>query len=89
MNKTYNKRTWLNPIRYDQTSSVVAFEGMVIYDDKPIKTAFLEISDCHTKIRLYRTVNDSSQDFINKLRLLNLEIELFMIHLEQAQKPTI
>lgn len=82
--KQYNKRTWLNPITKDASSSVVAFSGTVTdFKGKTYPSTFLEISDCQHKIRLHQTSDDSREDFIEKMKLLKSEIELFINHLEK------
>ena len=78
----YNKRTWLNANYSDSTSSIVSFDGKVTYRNKLVDSRFLEISDCKTKIRLHQTTDDTTEDFIIKLKLLKSEIEQFINHLE-------
>ena len=80
----YNRRTWLNPIKSDSTSTVVAFNGMVTYKDEQVSDRFLEIADCRNKIRLHQTSDDTKGDFIYKLKLLKNEIDLFINHLEKT-----
>lgn len=82
----YNKRVWLNPIKSDSTSSVVAFDGKVTYNNKFLDDRFLEITDCRNKIRLHQTSDDTKDDFINKMKLLKNEIENFIIYLENNEK---
>lgn len=81
----YNKRTWLNEIDSDSTGSVVAFDGEVTDLDsgKRYPQRFLEIADCRNKTRLHQTSDDSKQDFIDKIKLLRSEIDLFIKHLEK------
>jgi hypothetical protein len=84
--ETYNKRTWLNPVSKDGTSSIVAFNGNVTdFKGKTYPSTFLEVSDCQNKIRLHQTSDDSREDFVNKMKLLRSEIELFINHLEPSQ----
>ena len=78
----YNTRAWLNHIKSDSTSSVVAFDGKVMYKNELVEDRFLEIGDCRNKIRLHQTDDDTKEDFINKMKLLKSEIELFITHLE-------
>lgn len=81
----YNKRTWLNSENSDSTGSVVAFNGRLIdFDGKEYNSTFLEIADCRNKIRLHITSDDTKEDFITKLKLLNNEINLFINHLENT-----
>jgi hypothetical protein len=83
----YNKRTWLNNSISDSTGSIVAFDGEVKDLDTGNKypQRFLEIADCRHKIRLHLTSDDSSEDFLNKMKLLRNEIEEFIIYLENIK----
>lgn len=80
----YNKRTWLNPFDSDSTGSIVAFDGKVTYEGQLVDSTFLEIADCRSKVRLHLTSDDCRQDFIEKMRLLRNEIDLFIKHLEKT-----
>ena len=80
---SYNKRTWLNPISSDSTGSVACFDGKVSFGDNLVDSTFIEISDCRNKIRLHQTVDDSRKQFVDKLKLLKTEIELFINHFEK------
>jgi hypothetical protein len=82
----YNSRTWLNPLDSDSTGSVVAYDGEVTDLDtgKKYPQTFLEISDCRNKVRLHLTSDDRKELFIEKMKQLNYEIELFIKHLEKT-----
>jgi len=80
--KMYNKRTWLNKDDSPSTGNVVAFEGEVMWKGEKIESAFLSVSDCNVSARLHKTDEDSMQDFIDKMRLLEREINQFIQHLE-------
>jgi molybdopterin synthase catalytic subunit len=83
MKKPYNRRTWLNPLKSDSTGAVVAFDGTVIdFKGKKYPETFLEISDCYHKIKLHKTADDTKKQFIAKMKLLKLEIDRFIKHLE-------
>ena len=84
----YNRRTWLNPVSSDSTGAIVAFNGEVTDLDTGNRypQLFLEISDCHHKIRLHQTSDDTTADFIDKIKLLRAEIDLFITHLEEENK---
>lgn len=81
----YNSRIWLNPITSDSTGSVVAFDGEVTDLDtgKKYPQTFLEIADCRNKVRLHLTSDDTKELFIEKMKQLNYEINLFINHLEK------
>ncbi len=80
----YNKRTWLNAESCDSTGSVVAYDGKVtdLDTNNQYTQRFLEIADCHHKIRLHKTSDDTDKDFLDKMRLLKSEIDQFINYLE-------
>ena len=81
----YNKRLWLNSESSEYTGSVVAFDGMVQhrYDKKEsVPYYFLEIGDCHQKVRLHGANGGTREDFIAKMKLLESVIAEFIEHLE-------
>jgi len=78
----YNKRTWLNSKSSSSTSSIIAFDGDVLYDDKIYRDTFLKIYDCRNSISLHKKNDESMEYFIKKMKLLKKEIELFINHLE-------
>lgn len=77
----YKTQVFLNPLESSSTGSIVCFDGDYDYDDGRDRYAFLEISDCHQKIRLHKCNGDTIEDFIAKLILLQGEIEKFLEHL--------
>jgi hypothetical protein len=83
----YNKRTWLNKIDSPSLGNVVAFDGEVRYSDEIERTTFLAISDCSKTIKLIKNT-ENIEDFIDKMKLLKQEIELFINHLENKSDGT-
>jgi hypothetical protein len=81
----YNKRTWLNKENSPSTGNVVAFEGNVLWKGEKIYSAFLSISDCNVSARLHKADEDTLQDFIDKMKVLKNEVELFINHLEKIK----
>lgn len=79
----YNKRVWLNKDNSPSTGNVVAFDGVTTWRDEKIRNIFLSVSDCNVSARLHKTDDDSIRDFVNKMKLLKDEIQLFINHLEQ------
>lgn len=79
----YNKRTWLNPDNSPSMGSVVAFDDREIWKGKPFGDVFLSVGDCHSRIKLHKTDDDTIEDFINKMKLLRNEIDEFINHLEK------
>ena len=78
----YNKRTGLNKPGSPSTGNVVAFDGVTAWKGVNVKDTFLSISDCNNSIRLHRIDDDSTEDFIDKMKLLKDEIEQFIGYLE-------
>jgi hypothetical protein len=78
----YNKRVWLNKDDSSSTGNVVAFDGEVTWRDEKIRSVFLSVSDCNVSARLHKTEDDSVEDFIDKMKMLKSEIELFIDYLE-------
>ena len=76
----------MNPLKSDSTGSVVAFDGDIVdFEGEKYPETFLEISDCHHKVRLHITSDDTRKQFISKLKLLNSEIDKFIKHLENEK----
>lgn len=83
----YNKRIWLNDETTPSTGSVVAYHGIsdnFFKENEKNENLFIEIADCHSKARLHKTIYETREQFINKLRLLNSEIENFIKYLEKC-----
>lgn len=85
MKKIYNKRKWLNKNNSDSTGSVVCFAGKVKYENKYEDSIFIEIADCRNKIRLHKTSDDTTNDFLNKLKILNIEITNFIDYITKIK----
>lgn len=82
----YNRRTWLNKENSSSTGNVVAFEKEITYENgDKWHNIFLSISDCHTCTRLHKSDDDTVEDFIDKMKILRNEIDLFINHLENSQ----
>lgn len=82
----YSKRTWLNKDDSPSTSSIISFDGEVDYNGEVVRTTFLKISDCHNIVKLHVAEYDTIEDFIEKMKLLGTEIDLFVKHLETQRK---
>lgn len=88
MNKqtnTHSKKYWLNPDDHPSTGSVVAYHGDSPWskNDKAETSTFLEIADCHSKVRLHRADIDSMNDFIVKMEKLRGAIDEFITALRR------
>lgn len=89
MEQKYNRNTyfksekWLNPTDSPSTGSIVCYDGIVDYSDGPDRCTFIEVSDCHGKIRLHKTHTDTTKEFLDKLKAIKKELTVFISHLEQ------
>lgn len=83
-NESYSKRVFLNKLNSASTGSVVTFDGIVQYKNERVRSTFLSISDCYVSARLHKADEDTADDFIDKMKLLKNEIELFINHLEKS-----
>lgn len=80
----YNTRTWLNSINSHYTGSLVCHDGIVTNRGKPpARYTFIELADCHGKTRIHFDDNLDMEAYIQKLRVIQQEIENFITHLEQ------
>ena len=80
----YNTRMWLNSIDSHYTGSIVCHDGVVTNRGKPpARYTFLELSDCHGKSRIHYDDNLDMEAYIDKLKLIQSEIQNFIDHLEK------
>ena len=80
----FNRRTWLNDEDSHFTGSLVCFDGVVSNQGKPAEEyTFIELRDCHGRVRLHVDKNAENQleVFREKLLLMQEEIDLFIDHL--------
>lgn len=83
----YNTRAWLNRENSRNTGSIVCYDGEMDFSDGRGRDSFVEIADCHGKVRLHKSAFDSEYDWIEKLTLLRNNIDLFICFLKsQYQK---
>ena len=80
--KTYFKsEAWLNPKDSPSTGSIVCFDGDVEYTEGEAPCVFVEIADCHEKIRLHQAHTDTTEQFIAKITTLINSLSEFRHHL--------
>ena len=79
----YNRRIWLNKEDSPSTGNLVCFDGMTTWRGEEIRNTFLQVSDCNWSIRLHKIEDDSTEDFIDKLKLLRDEVDNFISYLEE------
>lgn len=84
--KHYKVTTELNANKSPSTGAVTAYAGKSPWPKAFKEYMFLEISDCHNKVRLHTSQLDSRKDFIAKMKKLRNEIDAFIEHLEQRPK---
>lgn len=78
----YNKRIWLNNENSHFTGSMVCHDGVVSNQGRPPERyTFMEICDCHRKIRVHKDANLPMDEFVGKLALMRDEINSFINHL--------
>lgn len=90
MCKAFVKRAWLNPPEHSATGSIVTFDGESAWmDDKgnPLHTTFVEIADCHGKVRLHQGEADTRENFAAKVCLLRDTLSEFIEHLNTTPLP--
>lgn len=88
MSKTYTREkffkseTWLNPEDSPSTGSIVCYDGDVEYSDDGVSPCtFIEIADCHQKVRLHQAHTDTTEQFIEKIDKIIFSLEKFREHL--------
>lgn len=81
----YSNRQWLNPDGHPSTGSVVAYHGKSPWDrdGKSDVMTILEISDCHSKVRLHRSETDTLESFVKKMETLRDVVDEFVSHLRE------
>jgi len=84
----YSKQAWLNIKGSPSTGAVVAYHGPSPWSEDTDKT-FLEVSDCHYKVRLHKTDVESMRNFIRKLRKLAKIAEDFATWLELRERDNL
>lgn len=84
----YNKRRWLNKKSSQSTGSIVCYNGTVQWDAGSARQvhAYVEIADCHNKVRLHKMTDDSFDDFTDKITLMSNQLSKFAEHLRKHSK---
>lgn len=86
-----NKRVWLNNEDSPSTGSIVVYHGPSNYpssDGQEITVSFVEVADCHSKVRLHQTHKDTDEQFIEKVKLMRDTLTYFIqkLELERSKK---
>ena len=88
--KPYKTQTWLNPIDSPSTGSIVCYDGEFKTDEGKLEPwSFLEIADCHQKVRLHSYRGDTDPDaFLKKLKFIYSDLGKFINYLENKNDGT-
>lgn len=89
--KTYYKsQSWLNTSDSPSTGSIVCYDGDIEYTEGEAPCIFVEIADCHNKVRLHLAHTDTTAQFIDKIDLMINALKNFRNHLnlKSPHKPT-
>ena len=88
MSKTYSRKTYykltreLNEEDSPSTGSITCYDGDIEYsDDGEQPCIFIEIADCHQKVRLHMSHTDTIADFIDKIGKIMDTLGYFRFHL--------
>lgn len=86
----YKSETWLNTQDSPSTGSIVCYDGDIEYTEGESPCVFIEIADCHGKIRLHLSHTDEPTQFIDKIDKMINSLERFREHLisDSPHKPT-
>lgn len=80
--KTYFKsEKWLNSQTSSSTGSIVCYDGVFEGTEGSCYCTFVEIADCHNKVRLHRSHVDTNEEFLEKVNSLITILSLFKNHL--------
>ncbi len=67
----FHRRCWLNGESSASTGSAVGYCGPSPFIGDDAFYTFLEVADCHGKIRLHKASTEDKKDFVAKLRSLS------------------
>lgn len=86
----FKSEIWLNKENSPSTGSIVCFDGNVEYTEGLEPCIFVEIADCHNKVRLHKAHTDTTEEFIGKIDLMIASLKRFKNHLsvKSPNKPT-
>lgn len=83
MNKYKTRYKELTELNGDcpSTGSILCYDGNTEYDDGPFQNQFIEVQDCHNKIRLHRSCFDSEFDWLCKVSKMIQALQRYHDHL--------
>lgn len=77
----YKKTVELNDELSPYTGSITCYDGEIRYDDGPFQEQFVEIVDCHNKVRIHRGFCQNESEYINKLIKMRNTLSEYITHL--------
>lgn len=81
-NSHYKLTSELNPQDSPSTGTLTCYDGDIEYSDDGVQPCiFIEIADCHQKIRLHMSHTDSIVDFLKKIEKMINALKKFEHHL--------
>jgi hypothetical protein len=83
--ENYCRRVWLNPGDQSLTGSIVTFNGDSAWkgENGPVKVSFVEVADCHNKVRIHGGDYDSISQFADKVELMRDTLTEFVQYLRK------
>lgn len=83
-NETYYcSRTWLNADDSPSTGSIVCYDGELDWADGKDIAMYVEVADCHGKVRLHKSYQDTTLEFVEKIDKMIEALSKFRSHLIQ------
>lgn len=84
MAESYVERVWLNPPTSPSTGSIAVYDGVSPFAPDTDELSYVEVADCHQKVRLHQTKNDSREDFATKVEVMRDVLDRFARHLRSV-----
>lgn len=87
MKRIYCEKEFLTDAPDPGASTVVSYSGKTTWhkDAGPEQLDFLEISSCHERARLHRTLDITEQDWINQVTKLSEHITRYLCFLKETK----
>jgi len=84
--KKYIQKEWLNDPESPSTGSISVFDGEVQWgsDGALERTMWVEVADCHCKVRLHKAYDDTIEDFHSKIKKMRDVLDDFIEHFEST-----
>lgn len=81
-------REWLNDLESPSTGTIAVFDGEVQWcsEESPGRRVWVEVSDCHCKVRVHKSYEQTTQQFCDKVRKMRDVLNGFIDHLEESEE---